>query len=328
MTLVREDRARFTALVRATSEATGLLDVLVEKDYWAVEALRAVREGFDVTVGSETVRICPIFKGGTSLSKAYALVHRFSEDVDLLIPVLIGEGGYSQKQRTDVMRACTEAVSDALGIEGERGKARKGVDRHWLYPYAPVSTADVELAGVNPAIRVEVTVMGGAHPHSPQTINSLVATHASEIEGFPIYQDLAPVVVDTLAAERTLVEKLAMLHDAAHQAINGNTGRLASAGRHYYDVAQLLGDEAVQKALSPEWVAEIAADADRWSSEGNYPFTPRPDRGFAASPAFTDPQLLDVVRSSFDQAMQWVWTTNKPTLEECVATVASGSDLL
>lgn len=328
MSLLRDDRRRFGSLVRATSEATGLFDVLVEKDYWAVEALRAVREGFDVTVGSEVVRVCPIFKGGTSLSKAYGLVHRFSEDVDLLIPVPIGEGGYSQKQRTDVMRACTESVSEALGIDGERGKARKGVDRHWLYPYTPASTANLELAGVDPTIRVEVTVMGGANPHSPQTVTSLVTTHAETVEGFPDYEDLTSVEVDTLAAERTLVEKLAMLHDAAHQAIEGNAGRLVGAGRHYYDVAQLLGDVAVQSALSPEWVADIAADADRWSDEGNYPFTPRPDGGFALSPAFTDPELLEVVRGSFELAMHWVWTTDKPSLEDCVATVASQSDLL
>ena len=132
MSLVRDDGRRFGGLVRATSEATGLFDVLVEKDYWAVEALRAIRGGFDVTVGSEIVRVCPIFKGGTSLSKAYGLVHRFSEDVDLLIPVPIGEGGYSQKQRTDVMKACTESVSEALGSPGVAILVREGAVRSRL----------------------------------------------------------------------------------------------------------------------------------------------------------------------------------------------------
>lgn len=119
--------------------------------------------------------------------------------------------------------------------------------------------------------------MGGQNPRIERQVTALVADHAAAVVG-PTYEDLTTVVIETLAPERTLVEKLAMVHDAAHQAIAGEPGRLQGAGRHYYDIAMLLRSEAVVSRLSADWVAETAADADRWSAMGNYPFTPGPGR--------------------------------------------------
>lgn len=162
MPLIRADGERLARLIAATGDARRLDPSLVEKDYWAVEALRAVHAGFDVDIANHAVRIQPIFKGGTSLSKAFGLIERFSEDVDLLVPVPWDTpNGYSQNQRTDVMRAATKAVSSALGIPGERSGGRKGVDRHWRYPYDP-RTGSPETLLVEPSIRVEVTVSSTA----------------------------------------------------------------------------------------------------------------------------------------------------------------------
>lgn len=131
----------------------------------------------------------------------------------------------------------------------------------------------------------------------------------------------------TLSPERTLVEKLAMLHNSACQALEGNERRLENAGRHYYDIARLLEAPEVRANLTPEQVAQIAADSDEWSARGGFPFTPRPQGGFAASPAFADGRIRDVVAASYRQAMTWVWG-GKPTLDECVAIVAAHADLL
>jgi hypothetical protein len=327
MPRIRDDRDQFSRLVAATAEDLGLDPSLIEKDYWAVEALRAVRQGFTVPIDGSDVHVQPIFKGGTSLSKAHGLIERFSEDVDLLVPIPADDPrDYSQSQRTDVLRATTDAVSAALGIEGERRGGRRGVDRHWLYPYDPVG-ARPELVGVQSSIRVEVTVMGGQNPRTERQVTALVVDHAAKLDGLPTYEDLTPVVIETLAPERTLVEKLAMVHDAAHQATAGEPGRLEGAGRHYYDLAMLLRSEEVVSRLSSDWVAETAADADRWSAMGNYPFTPRPGAGFASSPAFKEPALAEVVIASYRAAITWVWG-EKPTLEDCIATIDANATVL
>ena len=211
MALVRDDPARFAGLITATAAIRGLDPSLVEKDYWAVEALRAVHRGFDVTARKTTVHVQPIFKGGTSLSKAFGLIQRFSEDIDLLVPVPAADPkDYSQGERSKLLKAATETVTAALGIVGERQGGRRGVDLHWRYPYEPMMGAPAAI-DVEPAIRVELTVMGGESPRSAATVRSMVSEHAETVAGFPDYADLTPVSIETLAPERTLVEKLAGL---------------------------------------------------------------------------------------------------------------------
>lgn len=65
----------FNDLVRATADDIGLPPAAVEKDYYVVRALRALQ---DELAGRF------LFKGGTSLSKGWGLIDRFSEDIDLL----------------------------------------------------------------------------------------------------------------------------------------------------------------------------------------------------------------------------------------------------
>jgi hypothetical protein len=327
VSLLRHEGQRFGGLIQATAEKLGLQSALIEKDYWAVEALRALDAGFSARIAGRVTHIQPIFKGGTSLSKAFGLVQRFSEDVDLLVPVPAADPkDLSQTQRSALMKAATSAVSKALGIAGERSAGRKGVDLHWRYAY-PATTGDPTAFGAEPVIRIELTVMGGMNPHRTVGLRSLIAEHAATIIGFPEYHDLAPVEIATLAPERTLVEKLAMLHDAASHATPQQPGRLVSAGRHYYDVMMLLRNDAVRSGVNARLVANLADDADLWSSRGGFPFTKRPAGGFADSPAFNERALMDVIRQSYDSALRWVWG-ERPTLDECLQTIKMHADIL
>lgn len=327
MTLIRDNPERFAGLIAAAADVLGLDPSLVEKDYWAVEALRAIHRGFDLSDRDGKLHVQPIFKGGTSLSKAFGLIQRFSEDVDLLIPIPHGHtADYSQRERSMLLKAATEAVTAALGIEGERQGGRRGVDLHWRYPYQPVA-GNPSALDAKAAIRIELTVMGGDQPKTSATVQSMVGEHAETIAGLPLYDDLASVTIETLAPERTLVEKLAMLHDAASSASPDNPGRLTKSGRHYYDVAMLLRDDGVRSRLTAARVAEIAADADAWSSLGGFSFTARPTRGFAASPAFNNSSLTDVIRQSYNTALVWVWG-EQLSLDDCFNTVKAHADLL
>lgn len=74
MALIRHDEERFAGLIQAAAADRGLGPGLVEKDYWAVEALRATRMPIAVPVGTETVHVQTVFKGGTSLPKAFGLI--------------------------------------------------------------------------------------------------------------------------------------------------------------------------------------------------------------------------------------------------------------
>lgn len=72
------DSQEFEAAVRAAAEYHGILPELVRKDYWVTRVLRAI-------AGDGAHQGMVLFKGGTSLSKGWRLIERFSEDVDLLL---------------------------------------------------------------------------------------------------------------------------------------------------------------------------------------------------------------------------------------------------
>jgi predicted nucleotidyltransferase component of viral defense system len=76
------DSKEFGPTLDAASERLGISATAIEKDYWVSEVLRVLGRDF----GGDF-----IFKGGTSLSKAYRIVERFSEDIDVL--VLPGDRG-------------------------------------------------------------------------------------------------------------------------------------------------------------------------------------------------------------------------------------------
>ena len=74
---LHEDNETFPEFVQLAAETFGLPQVYVEKDYWVTKSLKHL---------SESVHVDDVvFKGGTSLSKAYRLLHRFSEDIDLAV---------------------------------------------------------------------------------------------------------------------------------------------------------------------------------------------------------------------------------------------------
>ncbi|GEM_PF-2537426 len=77
-TFLRDDRNAFHALPDTTADRYGVDPGAAEKDYWATEVLRHATQPLD---GVDFF----VFKGGTSLSKAYGTIERFSEDIDLLV---------------------------------------------------------------------------------------------------------------------------------------------------------------------------------------------------------------------------------------------------
>ena len=86
---LHENNEAFSEFVGLTAETIGLPQVYVEKDYWITKALKYLSESAHV---DELV-----FKGGTSLSKAYRLIDRFSEDIDLAI--FPGDKSGNEKKR-------------------------------------------------------------------------------------------------------------------------------------------------------------------------------------------------------------------------------------
>jgi hypothetical protein len=185
-----------------------------------------------------------LFKGGTSLSRVFGIVDRFSEDVDLLAvfpesATMRARQKVLKQDDTDVT-AHLELIKDDVGV----GASTTGVKRYTTYRY-PVTEHD---EGLKEGVLLELGSRGGTYPARPHPYRSMVADYAVTELGEPqdTWDEFTPFTVNVFAPERTLLEKLAAVHDAA---VRGDTEALIKHGRHSYDIDRLLNTATVVEAL-------------------------------------------------------------------------------
>src|SRR3990172_1393945 len=225
---LRDDARDFRALIGAASDDTGLDTAFVEKDYWVTELLRSLSRGLPGDQSDTQV----LFKGGTSLSKAFGIIERFSEDIDVLVspPTHFGEGRVDRILKDLVMR-----VEADIGVAASLLMSTKGEKRNVVFKYDSHHPSEALRSGV----LLEMGTRGGAEPNQMVQIHSMVADALHRRESDSGYADVQSVEVRVLAPERTLAEKLHLLNGAA-SALETDSSILSRAGRHYYDVYRLL----------------------------------------------------------------------------------------
>lgn len=153
-------------------------------------------------------------------------------------------------------------------------------------------------------------------PSSVEAVRSLIVEHAADLVADS--PEVESVNVRVLRPERTLVEKLILLHTA--HSLNNEHDALRGA-RHYYDVHRLLSVDYVLDALSNGSVEIIARDVCTYSKEADHDFVPRPAGGFAASPAFADGPMIDAVRTEYERRVlgELLWRdSERPSFDECL----------
>ncbi|WP_372785529.1 nucleotidyl transferase AbiEii/AbiGii toxin family protein [Phenylobacterium sp.] len=239
---------RREALAVAAS-ASGRPAHLLEKDIWVVWALDAL---FSSPLGEHLV-----FKGGTSLSKAYGVIRRFSEDVDLtydiraLAPDLVGETGDALPASRGEERRWTKAVGQRLPqwvqdhvlptlqarfvVDGAPARLRLEGEKVFV-EYEPLATGSGYVA---PAVMLE---FGARSTGEPSALHDVVCDAAGLVEGV-VFPTASPMV---MRAERTFWEKATAIHVFCAQ------GRLRGDrfARHWHDLAR-LDDAGLPKLPSP-----------------------------------------------------------------------------
>lgn len=296
-----------------TAETLGIDPAFVEKDFWVIEALRVAT----ATAGSREVRA--IFKGGTSLSRAFGIIQRFSEDVDLLLDF---PDDMSKGARERAIKAIGEDVRLHFGIAKENVKqdsADVGVRRNFRLHYPNAKSADAITEG----IYLEIGSRGGPTPSRDVRIRSMIADHA--IENLNVaeseYEEFTPVVAHVLAPERTLIEKIALLAAAGDKFDDGDVDALAKHGRHLYDIARLLESTDVTQVLTdigPSGIAELATDIHERSVRAQWHSVPRPEAGYFSYSVFeTSTGANEALRAAYEPAKQLIFGP-RPEFEECM----------
>lgn len=309
MTTLTSDEDAFRALCDRAPDVLGVQSGLVEKDFFAMQVLRAIAGG------------PVVFKGGTSLSRAYGIIERFSEDVDVILLV----EGLSNNQRKTRLRTVADEAAAITGLRVEREAEGSG----WLnsrFHYAPAYATGSE---VSAGVLLEAGTRGGPEPHEARAVRPLLADIAEAIdEGSAAeFADLASFQVDTLHPARTLAEKLAHLH---HRASAGDVDACEKGARHLYDIAMILRHEPTVDALrSRHRIVDLVADIDARSEAAGWGFTPRPDGGFADSPAFAGAgPVADALRHGYDTVLDQLVFGEQLAFERALDTVRSAADLL
>lgn len=309
---LRDNLDELEVAIGRSSAATGIPIRQVRKDYWLTEILRACAAAAD-----ERGAIL-IFKGGTSLSKVYELIKRFSEDIDLL---LVAPGTKGAVHST--MKEIVAAVESAIGLEGELEveTANKGVYRAVYFKFPNAEAGDK-------GVKLEIGCRGGALPNELRPIYSLAARAVSH-ENPDGYQESATFLVPVLSPARTLIEKLVILHEADSRAEPGRSDRVRRTVRHYYDIYQLLGSQLVLDELAAYGAGVLAREVCQHSTALGMRAVPYPSGGLASSKAF-DLSRATAQRAAYvPEVRDLLWPgVTSPEFEECLARILENRDVL
>ena len=234
---LHKDREVFEELISATAESIRLPEVYIEKDYWVTRALK------NISLSSVSEKI--VFKGGTSLSKAYRIIDRFSEDIDLAVLC----ASYSDSARKKLIKE-VETVT-CQGLERKNGDLRESKGsrfRKTIHKYPRFVTSN-EFGQASPEIVLEINSFTTPEPHTRLPIQSLISDMLINIDRTDLIEQfkLESFELNVLSAERTLVEKLLCMIKASYS--QEPVARLANQIRHLYDICMILRQNSFEQFI-------------------------------------------------------------------------------
>lgn len=263
--IARMDAGDLADLFREVEKRRGDITAeIIEKDFWVCWTLKHV-----FGLGPAPAQL--IFKGGTSLSKVYGVIDRFSEDIDLSLsredlgfkgefdPARAASGKKRRALLECLVARCREAIELEFlpglrerftGTLGREGAAPRPwslrLDAHdpqtVLFAYPPgLPQREAAFAYVRPVVRLELGARSDHWPAEERAIRPYAADVLPELFSEPACR------VRTLSAERTFWEKATLLHAEYHRPAGKMPGERLS--RHYYDLAKLYRSEIGRRAL-------------------------------------------------------------------------------
>lgn len=333
----RTDRQTF---FQESAARRGVRDTVIEKDFWVCWALE---------------RLCSVpdladhitFKGGTSLSKAYGLIERFSEDIDLTIgrsaPYIretenpMGQeisGKERERRIVSVKKAVQEFITQTVlpslnaAFEESLGTGtgwtleldQNDKDQQTLLFFYPAVCgyggfgkdfgSDFQRPSyIRPTVKLEFGARGETEPHEMRTISAYVA------EEFPDSFMQGSFKVRTLSAERTFWEKATILHALHH----GSTLR-DRMSRHYYDVFMMdKGGIAASATGKPDILEQVVRNKETLFRDGKASYGTATMTELKLVPAA---DREDDLRKDYE-AMQEMFMGDFPSFDEIVKKMQS-----
>ena len=235
---LHHDIKLFTQTLRAASQHLNIKLEFVEKDYWITLVLSRLAKSKYVDES--------VFKGGTSLSKGYNLIERFSEDVDIAI---INDKGKTGNEIKTIIRTIEKEITPHLkelqmdGVTSKGSRFRKSVFEY-------VTT---EKGNANNKLIVEINSFANPFPYQRLSIESMVFDFLMQTsnENYIEQYNLQPFEVNVLSKEQTLLEKMVSLIRFSFK--ENTVESISEKIRHFYDLYYLI--------QHPECIEFVASDS-------------------------------------------------------------------
>lgn len=310
--------------------------ISLEKDFWVCWILR---ELFRVPAWSGNLT----FKGGTSLSKCWGLISRFSEDIDIVIDKgFLGFSGpespekapsnKKRRQRLENLRSASQyRIHKELAPELTRriGDSLLASDKWELAPalkdeypdeqtllFRYPSALDSGESYIRREVKIELGARSDSEPIQEETIHPYVFDEFPDVIGPSNFK------VRALAPERTFWEKAMLLHEENYRP--HDKPRKPRMARHYYDLWSLIGNGIGDRAITKKEIFERTAIHRkayfRWSwmdydtlVKGRLQVLPAPE-------------LIDIWRKDYNDMQKVMFFETVPTFDEILEAVGDFQD--
>lgn len=217
--ILHYDKIMFESLLYECESSTGIDYFIIEKDYYVTLFLKELNKRVPNL----------LFKGGTSLSKCYKIIDRFSEDIDLSLVNKTYTQGDRRRLKSVIIDLCCQLNLNIDNLENIR--SRRDFNRYeinYKSNYSP--------NGLYPKLLVETVFFAEAYPINKKDVTSIIYDYLIEKKDYETIEkyDLFPFEINVQSLERTLIDKIYALCDYAI------SNKIYRHSRHLYDIHMIL----------------------------------------------------------------------------------------
>ncbi|NVO33067.1 MULTISPECIES: nucleotidyl transferase AbiEii/AbiGii toxin family protein [Hymenobacter] len=309
----------FRNLITITATARGMRQSFIEKDYWVTWVLRNLA---DSALAEQVV-----FKGGTSLSKGYGLIDRFSEDVDLAV---IRSAQQSDGALRKLIREIHKTAAGNLPeIAVPDSTSKRGHNRLVYHQYPHLFTDPVPTATEH--ILLEITAFGEPEPHSKRRLISYLGQYLLD-QGQPEAvreYGLDAFDFNVLSLARTFAEKIMALVRASYE--EDPVAEASRKVRHLYDLHQLASQPEIIALLTGSNLAQQLTAVQRDDARAG---VTGPTGGWKTNPLSTcwayaeDAANLQQLQQPYEQELPSLLHSPLPAFDQVLRTMQRIARLL
>lgn len=304
--LLHQNEEEFKTLVSLAADYYGIRDYQVEKDYYVSLFLKKLSEQkYDFQL---------VFKGGTSLSKCYRAIDRFSEDIDLAVLTLDAQVNASKRRKLKELIVSTSTDLNMEISNFEEIHSRRDFNSY-LIKFDNLFDLESDIMS---HVIVETIVVYQPFPTIIKEVSNFITNYVLEIKREDIVEkyQLEPFEMLIQSVERTFIDKIFAICDYH---LNGTYDRYS---RHLYDIYMIWNSSMLDKNLLVEIIPNVISDRQRFEDRN-------PSCKKGSNPIEI---LLDILRSEVYRNDYLNITSkliyNSVSYEECVDTmheiIASG----